>query len=529
MKIENFILERYNKNELIKAGYYLRIRGKEGNREIKVYYHGIQMLQYKDNELTINPAVFVPNSKNVYTKNPRTYIETYDTMPKYVKEDATKIEKYFQFKIGNTKKQIAFKFAERTYRLSKDNQTKLLKKVQESFKDRKVEFGCNEKRGDRNRFIVYLDDNNIKFEKLYSFVIELLKITYAKELKNLNLEESESVRKERFFQTANIYAKCILKDNVVNYNNEDFISMFEDIENTVSRRINTYINYHSEYEEQINTDDKTKVMDYLYTKTDTNQEKQMQQDFMCILNQKDKDRITYTDKYGIEKELYSKECYPFELEYTIYAGKVKKDKENENIIIIDDFNKRSQKNIKGRIDNVLVNGNTLNLVEIKYGTSVIGNSNGIHKHLMDLYSCLNISKQEIIEEFTKYIEERNLAINKNINVKLDNLVYDIICIYNDDCKEKDKANLSKIAVIEKINEIYQQKVSEVKDLNIEKWTDSKNDCNKYYSGLKEDNIDALKNRLLNKEINCPVRIILVDHKFTLDKFEEYKPKEKELS
>ena len=61
MILEQEIMKRYTSNDKIHEGYYLRVRKEKGKINIKVYYHGIKMMELYKGNLTINTAVFVPN------------------------------------------------------------------------------------------------------------------------------------------------------------------------------------------------------------------------------------------------------------------------------------------------------------------------------------------------------------------------------------------------------------------------------------------------------------------------------------
>lgn len=113
--------------------------------------------------------------------------------------------------------------------------------------------------------------------------------------------------------------------------------------------------------------------------------------------------------------------------------------------------------------------------------------------------------------------------DKNQNMEIDHLRYDIVCIFNSTVKEE--SGLSKQSVMNRINEIYlaDAKGAGIKrsKLKLCKCNDDNicSNANYYCRNLLMKNIPELISLV---EEYCEVRIILVDECF--NKFEEYIPK-----
>ena len=487
MNLERYLIKRYTDNEMIKKGYYIRIRKKNDcakeSYSIFVYYHGIKALEWSNETLSTNPAIFLPNGKNVFEN--KKLLARFQKIPSVVKKDMKTIETYFEFQIGNeasqkeTDKQgvkIQIPFGKKQIHTKEELRDEIKEVVKKS---KYINDICLSK--NRNKILLFLNETKISLLELYDLMLPIIAYTsFSSELQSCELA-------------------------IKNKQKSNIMIDFDTIEAVIERRIDVYINNRKEQEN-----------DYFHTKSDTNQERQKQQDFMVLFNQKEKKDVFYKTKDGKELLLYSKNTYPFELEYMLYAGTDREETDDYGII-------RRSSNIKGRIDNILMDNQILHLVEIKYGTSVIGGSNGIHKHLIDLYSCLNISKNTILKELKERIKTRNEAINSIENtIEISHINYDIVCIYQTHSENK---KLSKEAVRKRIIDIYDKNTNdktEVKcSIKKEKTTHINPEYNKnpnlYAAPLLEKNIEELCQML--EKLGCTVRIFLVDDQ--LKYFEEY--------
>ncbi len=485
MSLEQDFIKRYTSSEKIKEGYYLRVRKEKKTTNIKVYYKGIKMMELANGKFTINTAIFVPNGSNVFENNK--LIECYKTIPSAVEKDMKKIEAYFEFCIGSdTKseklkgKKLEVKFSTGTLSQTKEELMSLV--VGQLKKTKMISYFTDIiLNQNQNKILLFLRKTKFTLTELYDLMLPLLEVTLA----NKN------------FQKIEMDVKSKQKEEDIH---------FDKIETVLENRINVYIQK-----------DNNRTDDYRNSKSETNQEKQKQQDFMILFNKEKKKDIYYQTKERKKELLYSNHTVPFELEYIVYAGKDRRE-------IEDTDEERTRSNIKGRIDNVIVDGDKLHLVEIKHGAGVIAGTNGIHKHLIDLYSCLNISGDVILEEFKERIEIRNeILTDKKQDITLDKILYyDIVCIYD---KMPSKETLSKEAVLKRIKEIMDKNAIDktVVKCNIkkEKMTDiaplKNKNANQYSKELLEKNIGELCAMLKSK--NCIVRILLVDEAFHF--FEEY--------
>lgn len=478
MSLEQDLIKRYTSSKKIKEGYYLRIRKENGKINIKIYYHGIKMMELSNGNLIINTAIFVPNGSNVFEGNK--LIERYQKIPSAVKTDMQKIEQYFTFSIGSQAKGESVKGKKLDIHFSTGTltQTKeeLMNIVVEKLRKTKMISYFTDIMLSKNRtkILLFLRKTEYSLEELYDLMIPLLEVT----LINTELQKVEiDVKSKRKVENIDL----------------------DEIESILKNRIQVYIQK-----------DLNRMNDYRNSKSETNQEKQKQQDFMVLLNKETKEDIFYQTKEGKKALLYSNNTMPFELEYIIYAGKNGKG--------VAEIEKRAQTNIKGRIDNVVVDGNVIHLVEIKHGTGVIAGTNGIHKHLIDLFSCLNISQDVIFEELQERIKIRNEVLSgKEKNMVLDKkFYYDIVCIYD---KKPSKQELSKEAVKQKLHEIMDKNAFDktVVKCNIDKTkitsvkAEKNNHANQYSKELLEKNVGELCDMLKSK--NCIVRILLVDNEF----------------
>ena len=247
---------------------------------------------------------------------------------------------------------------------------------------------------------------------------------------------------------------------------------------------------------------------------------------------------------------FSENDIPFEMEYTFYASNKKIEKESEEKI--DEENNqdetgnedvRSQKNKKGRIDNIFIDfkNQEVKFVELKIDDGVIGGTNGIHKHLLDMANGLK-KNTKFKTEFSKIVNNRYEILNdygieteydmdiKNPPTLSTNFTfsYHIICGYTE----------SKDIVIERFNSIKnfmildKNVVEAVSDENkkytnyetfIEKLRNDnttnqkKNTSNQYIRELLYFTIDGYK-KYLSDECKCKVYIYVTDNEYL--KFEK---------
>ena len=90
-----------------------------------------------------------------------------------------------------------------------------------------------------------------------------------------------------------------------------------------------------------------------------------------------------------------KDSFAYEMEYNLYAANRKE---------------RKQGTKKGRVDNIFIKGNKILFTELKYDEEVIGGSNGIHKHLIDLINGFE-NNNEALSEIYDYVCDYNEVLS----------------------------------------------------------------------------------------------------------------------
>lgn len=513
MNLKKMFLDRYLSDEMILKGFYLRIRKEKGNKEnIKVYYEGFKIFDLfidkrNNEELFANAQLFIPNSKNVYKDD--VFEIDYMDIPSSVIRDTSVIEEYFDMEIGSGNRGGGDRYVKLDFLFALGAKNidvlELRNLVDERINvDIKKEVKLIKTRTGSYKISLVLKGKKISFRELYDLKLKLLDQVIYK----LGSYSEDGFK--RYFRNVNLNLKFKLNKDI---SVDDLIR----IENVLVYRTIIYAGLEGK---------KLGELDYKNTKSPNNQEKQKQQKFMVMLNNIRED-VMYKSKDGKDLLLYSRDVKPFELEYVIYTGAYKDDDYD-----VEDSEVQKQENIKGRIDNTLFVDDEALFVEIKYGNEVIAGSNGIHKHLIDLYSCLNMNKDEILKYYGYRINDRNEIIlgrklDASEKVKVNKIRYDIVCIYNN----KDKGNentLSYNAVKNRIDEIYIKncydsmkignKEDKIKmcaghnDMMICK------DMNNYCRNLLSKNVPELMEMIY--ELGCEVKILLVDDEFML--FEEYK-------
>lgn len=252
------------------------------------------------------------------------------------------------------------------------------------------------------------------------------------------------------------------------------------IEDVLSYRIKLYSNAIENYEG-----------DFSPTTTEEGKrEKIYQMKLMNLLNDRKK-----TCSFNA---VFSKTSEPLEMEYGFKTdSKIKSLKRGLFIPL-------------GRIDNIFVDGTTINMVEIKIGTSVLGKGNGIHKHLLDIAYCV---ENDIIapSDFNAIIDDRasvldNLGLENRITNHVENIEYTIICGYK---------NLDERTEVEKfIHKIYKKNMEQVlkmtesgRESKSEKIKDKISEMNQEYGDLMKLTIPELLD-LLNDKLHVKTNIYL---------------------
>lgn len=474
-KLKEKIIERYKTSNKIEEGFYLRIR----ENETSVYYNGIQMFTLNDKDLKLNLSVFVPNTKNIFENSKK--IKSYAKIPSNVKENSEYLDKFFKITISPKSKNIKLPFSTKES-LDIKRKEEIFKLVKETI-DKSIFSEPKMSEDKKNIFLPLKEDKvkNMDFKTLYDIKYNFLDFTNDEKYKTNKKPDMQSIK-----YTLNCK---LIKDNID----------FNELDRIMKRRINVYIGQVSYNNEE----------DYKKTKSETNQEKKIQQSLTTIINNPHADI-----KLANGEILFSSSTYPFEMEYNIYAGHNKK-KETDDMTEEEKENVRSRASINGRIDNVFIDDNKILLTEVKYGTSVISGSNGIHKHLIDMYMCLKLNREDIVKDFNRFITERNKVLKNGKSFKFednDTFEYYIICFYNN---KEITGKLSKEGVNKELETCINEPVNEIKELfsHLEENNKiSKNNkeilsSKKYDSNLINKNVYELI-KLLKDDCNCNVKVII---------------------
>lgn len=462
-EFERSLIKRYLSDEK----FVVRIRG-ENRPAIIVYYNGIKYFDYKNGVFNLNEAVFIPNNTNK-EKLEANYI------PKNVEKDVDKIHDLnFKFTVGTylgRDKSKGKKFDLEFSKVREEN-TQMVNNTIQEIKRFYPNLKCEKiLQNEKEKYVFFINKNEIiDFNELYRLLL-------------------------------NGYNKCpSIKFHVDLINNDlsklqnKFAESFKILDEVMERRIDIYCSG------KINHED-----DYIRTKEDTNTEKQYQQRLMNIMNNKEKREIL------CERIFNSKYVKPFEMEYSMYSKK-----ENEEGEL--------KKSTKGRIDNLFVKDNTLIMVELKMGTSVIAGTNGIHKHLLDMCNIFE-KNANALQETSDVINERDRILNKSEETKkyaisenscteLTKKEYYIICGYD--------KKIGKEIVKNEINRIYNENILSVemfKNNEDSKMTkDNKTvknfhaDLKKYPKELLNLTVEEYINKL--KSYDLPVTIYLANEDYT---------------
>ena len=342
-------------------------------------------------------------------------------------------------------------------------------------------------------------------------------------------KEGDSYSKTRIptgFQSLRIYFR--LKETNFSYNQESFTALMEVME----RRAEIYAGLAENYEND-------------FAKTRTDSEKSFQQKLVSKMSEYDGRK----EMAQIANSPFTENDIPFEMEFTFYASNKKLENENEQAIkeAIDEENnqdeveienERNRGNKKGRIDNIFIDfkNKKVKFVELKIDDGVIGGSNGIHKHLLDMANGLEKNKN-FKNEFAKIVKTRyeilkHFGINEEYGIdiselskELDNdfaLSYDIICGYSKD-EDIVRNRFDSIKPLNILDEEVFNVVSETNKKTSKYYynkfkeyllgTEEENSTNKYIKELLTYNISNYENYLQEKH-QCPVNIYITDQEYS---------------
>lgn len=215
-------------------------------------------------------------------------------------------------------------------------------------------------------------------------------------MKNI-LSELKKIKEEvvHYFDEISLTNYFYIKDNSVDY--FDFLSLQEvGINNTVGqvgvkkvdfneKIVSSKTSYSEEEYVVLDKNMRERILAYNKGEDDTS-EKTYQQRLMNKMFDREK-----------REKLFKIDYCPFlnssafEMEYNLFE---------------DDRNVRSRDSNKGRVDNIFIKEDKIIFTELKYDENVIGGTNGIHKHLIDLINGFEKNK-EALEEIYDYVCDYN--------------------------------------------------------------------------------------------------------------------------
>lgn len=338
-------------------------------KEVKIYYKGIRVLEISNDKIVINKSMFIYNATNLNKDD--------GTLESNSIEMYNKVKDITNITIGYTEdNHIIFEKSDSKKFVNEADEDiikidKILKKEMNSL------YNGYEK---NNNFLLKFKSKEIDF-------VNLLKLQ-----KILINEKSGALKSAKMNIGMNIKQEVLKQENLLEIK-EKMIEAVELYLKKTKGKNNQDIND----EEVIDVDEK-RYQQRLMTKFDD----------IC--------------KNG---EIFSKKAVPIEMEFYVYALPPKDWYENENY--------RTKGTNKGRVDNLIIDNNTAILTELKFGTGVFEGTNGIHKHLLDIY--IGISKNKyLIDEINYNIEFRKLVLNylnmtkmANSLTEVKNLAFYIIC------------------------------------------------------------------------------------------------------
>lgn len=454
-----------------KKDYVVRIRvnkkSKKHTVEIIVYYDGRKSFEVKNNKLVLDGAYFFAKGNKKFTSPMETEIACLITLG-------------FSFKIG-MKLEPGSSYYKAGYRycifvepsVSKNGSTELYDYHKEEIKKRmKVILEALNSYG--NEFI-HVYDNETKINYFYTNSIDntinyfaldkLLKIGIENTvnqtgIKKIKLNEKIVATKRTYTEVEYKIIDAIMEDRIESYNSG---LILED-------------------------GDRDEFVD--------KSEKAYQQLLMNkLFNKSERENLLAVDNCPF------KDSYAYEMEYSLYAA---------NKIA------RDSKTKKGRVDNIFIKDNKILFTELKYDEQVIGGTNGIHKHLIDLINGFE-NNNEALSEIYDYVcdyndvltcidgkEEyliKNVKRFKDIEIEKE---FIIICGYS-------KGNRDNV-----LNELDRVSSLTGKEVGLETFYELILDNHKI--NLEEMTVEWLISLLKNR-YHCETKIYLVDDNYT--KFESY--------
>ncbi len=440
------LLNYFYKQTSDKEQIYLRIRGSVEEPILKTYYGGVKLFDCENGKIILNASLFLPNSVNSFKNMEYALNNEMDKLyiPKNVEDDynilrklgfnlAIKSELFLPFSSKKLNDDVLKGRAEAIFASLRDSKIKIdLKNIKKNRRDEEVGFIAN------------IDQNEpLDFATIFKLKI----LSYTKTGYEVCLEDGKlkNTKKPTGFKSLEITP--IMQSTNFTITKDNMDSLIE----VMSSRAQVYSGIVIEKEEK----------DFALTRTDS--EKEFQQRLFSLMQTKDK-RLNMANR---KNSPFMVNDMPFELEYTMYASI--KDMMEDNDSFSDEQEEyiggeRSRSNKKGRIDNIFIdyesNPQRVKFVELKMDDGVIGGTNGLHKHLLDMANCL-MKNNKFKEEFARIVNTRDdilkdagIIMERHPKLETDfQISYDIICGYSEKVSARDY-------VIEAIESIKDKKITD---------------------------------------------------------------------
>lgn len=516
-KAKQFLNYFYNISE-DRENVYLRIRGTKEKPEIKVYYKGIKLCDYFNGKIILNVSLILPNNSNALDlmelacQNKIELIKPY----KQVKKDYEELGNIgFKLEYANKKIILPLSKGSNSSKLSEKNIEKIKEKLNNIIQTNDYELN---KTGYSAQII---DLNDLDLDKVFKLKILCYTQTGYK-VKKENGVYINDEKEETGFQSLKVNFR--FKEINFDYSAKSFDTLMD----IMKRRAEIYAGLAKTYEND-------------FSKTRSDSEKSFQQTLVSKMStkmgRKQMSKATNTP--------FSENDIPFEMEYTFYASNknlkketIKNIDEENNENEIEDEAIRSRGNKKGRIDNIFIDfeNKKVKFIELKIDDGVIGGTNGIHKHLLDMANSLE-KNTKFKKEFAEIVKERyeiltSFGIKEEYDINISNLFeklengfnlsYDIICGYSIlDKKDAVKNRFNSIKDLNILSKNVFNAVSEENQkgsnyYNFKKKltrTDENNSSNTYIQKFLNYNVDDYKKYLENHH-HCPVNIYVTDKEYT---------------
>ena len=456
-----------------KKDYVVRIRvnKKESKQkvEIIVYYDGRKSFEVKNNKLILDGAYFFTKGNKDFASPMETEIACLKTlgfsfkMGSEINSSNPYYKDGYRYRIF-VEPSSTDKESEGHYDNYKEEIEEVMKKILGTLNDYDDEFiHVYDSETNINSFYTKTIDNTIDYFELNKLLqIGIENTVKQKGIKKIKFNEKLVGSKKTYTEVEYKIIDAIMEDRIKSYNFGTFLEE-DDSDEYVDKSEKTY--------QQL-------LMNKMFDKNER-------------------------EKLLSVENCPFKDSYAYEMEYNLYSA---------------NRTDRKQGTQKGRVDNIFISGNKILFTELKYDEKVIGGTNGIHKHLIDLINGFE-KNNEALSEIYDYVCDYNDVLT-SINGKEEYLIKNVKRFNNREIEKEfiiicGYSNGNKANVLNELKRVYTL-TGKDKDIGIKK---------EYELIINNDNINL--NELTVKELisilkdryNCETKIYLVDDNYT--EFETY--------